>query len=153
MQYEEIRNIKKKESSKNEDIAIIRDHLKRINKKLDEGNNRSLENHVALQSPNEIKSFVQIKEIILKTYLLIEQDEKNEKIKEIQRKSLVALEKKISDLLQEEQELEAILYLNLYQSILNCDTTGVIKLYDKIKNNIPEEEDFEFLMEDKAKDE
>jgi hypothetical protein len=153
MQYQEIRNINKKESSKHEDITIIKDHLKRINKKLDEGNNRSLENHVALQSPNEIKSFVQIKELILKIFLLIDQDQKNEKIKSMQKESLAFVQDKISELLAAKSELDAILYLGMYQAILNNDTTGVIKLYDKLKNNIPEEEDFEFLMEDKAKDE
>ncbi len=153
MQYQEIRTLNKKESSKQEDILLLRDHLKRINKKLDEGNNRSLENHVALQSPNEIKSFVQVKELILKIFLLIDQDQKNERIKLMQKESLVFLQNKISELFQAKNELDAILHLGLYQSILNNDITGIIKLYDKIKNNIPEEEDFEFLMEDKAKDE
>ena len=149
MQYEQIQNIKKKESQ--EDILLIRDHLKRINKKFDEGSNRSLENHVALQSPNEVKSFMQIKELIVKIFLLLDQNSKIERIKLAQRESLIFLQNKISELLESKNELDAILYLNMYQALLNNDTTGVIKLYDKLKNNAPEEEDFEFLMEDKAK--
>ena len=150
MQYEQIQNVKKKESQ--EDITIIKDHLHRINKKFDEGNNRSLENHVALQSPNEVKNFMQIKELIIKIFLLLDQNSKIERIKLAQKEPLMFIQKKISELLQDNNELDAILYLNLYQAILNNDTTGVLKLYDKLKNNVDEDE-FEFLMEDKAKDE
>ncbi len=144
MQYKEIRKTYKEESSRNEDIFLIKDHLKRINKKLDEGNNRSLENHVALQSPNEIKCFVQVKELILKVFTLIDQDQKNEKIKLMQKQSLTFIENKISKLFVEKNELDAMLYLGLYQAILNCDSTGIIKFHDKLSNNTSKEEDFEF---------
>ena len=93
MQYEQIQNVKKKES--HEDITIIKDHLHRINKKFDEGNNRSLENHVALQSPNEVKNFMQIKELIIKIFLLLDQNSKIERIKLTQKEPLMFIQKKI----------------------------------------------------------
>ena len=146
-------NYETKINHKIENIKIIHDHLTRINKKLDEGNNRSLENHIALQSPNEIKCFTQIKETIVKTYLLIEQDAKNERIKAIQSDALTFIKNKISSLLEEKNELDAILYTNLYQALVNCDTNAVLKLFQVLKNENISEEQFDLDIDEKNDDE
>jgi hypothetical protein len=147
-EWKEIQKNKKQDDQKSENLKVIKDHLGRINKKLDEGNNRSLENHIALQSPNEIKCFAQIKETILKTYLLLEQDEKNERVKAIQSKPLSSIENKITECIKAGNDLDAILYTNLYQALIHCDTSAVIKLHEKIKNQDVQNDDFELEVED-----